>query len=171
MIKPKIYLSKSNATNPDDLFKVRSILDLHHCEMIEFSGGEYSHDEMEECDILLILPHTEQEEAPVDSFLLGKGQFSQIRWWYDECTGSFHDRNKRENVFIISTIGERNIYVDELTELQLSSNKNWKLNWGYAYTNQAMININNYGIRKSPSANPDFPDVSHLDEDAKHKFA
>jgi GTP:adenosylcobinamide-phosphate guanylyltransferase len=52
----KIYLAKSNNANPNILYKVRSILSKFNVEVVEYSGGSYSHDLLLSCDELIVIP-------------------------------------------------------------------------------------------------------------------
>jgi hypothetical protein len=70
----KVYLAKSNRANPSDLITVRGELKkLEGIEIVEYSGGTYSHDSLSVCDYLVIVPQS--NESPI---ILGKGLYEQI---------------------------------------------------------------------------------------------
>lgn len=80
-MKTKIYLAKSNRANPDHVMWVRSILAKYpkDIEIVEFTGGAYSHKDLKTCDILLIIPDLSEYNDNEDDFInIGKGLHEQI---------------------------------------------------------------------------------------------
>jgi len=55
----KVYLSKSNRSDPHVVDAVRTDLNRAGLEVVEFHGGTYSHDPMCDCDILVIVPQAD----------------------------------------------------------------------------------------------------------------
>jgi len=88
----KIYLAKSNQTNPDELLAVRAKLKEYNCEIVEYTGGRFSHTPMLESDILLVLPNLKKFN---DTNIIGKGLFSQIETF---------DDNTQKPMFVIFNI-------------------------------------------------------------------
>ena len=78
-MKPKVYLAKSNASDPDLVANVRKYLLAREIELVEFSGGTYSHKQLNGCDYLVIVP------SKPDSYstTIGKGLFEQIDYFWD----------------------------------------------------------------------------------------
>ena len=73
----KVYLAKSNRANPDVVSSVRQIISKYNVEVVEFKGGAYSHKQLLECDMLIIVPSMDtlwREEG----ITLGKGLYEQI---------------------------------------------------------------------------------------------
>lgn len=79
----KIYLAKSNRANPDHVMLVRDILSKFDVEIVEFSGGPYSHKPLLQCDMLVVLPELSDDNRGIveneEWVNLGKGLFEQIR--------------------------------------------------------------------------------------------
>jgi hypothetical protein len=71
---PKVYLAKSNKANPDLVAKTRQILSKFNIEIVEFTGGTYSHDKMLECDMLVVVPFINSNGTVV----IGKGLYDQM---------------------------------------------------------------------------------------------
>ena len=87
---PKVYLAKSNKANPDLVAKTRQILSKFNIDILEFVGGNYSHDKMLECDILVVVPYIDSNTQVV----IGKGLFDQIE--------VFEEQNGEENICVVS---------------------------------------------------------------------
>ena len=71
----KVYLAKSNRSNPDDVQKVRKILNDSNCETVEYTGGSYSHAPLLDFDVLVVIPDLTNFE---DENLVGKGLYGQV---------------------------------------------------------------------------------------------
>ncbi len=160
MSKPNIYFAKSNACDPDDVMKVRKALSFYDCNIIEFRGGVYDSSQMTECDMIILLPHSKQFSAPKkpeNSFKVGRGQWYQISDFKDKA-GIWDNRESDDNIFMISLVGEKFIYLDEITDMTrieentVTDKTIWALNYGLTFTNQAMINLNNYGVNSKDIA-------------------
>jgi hypothetical protein len=52
----KIYLAKSNRANPNLVSKVRETLSKFNVEIIEYTGGQYSHNSLLQCEELIVVP-------------------------------------------------------------------------------------------------------------------
>jgi hypothetical protein len=82
----KVYLAKSNRANPDVVSSVRQTLSKYDVEVVEFKGGTYSHKQLLECDIMVIVPTTDtiwREEG----IILGKGLYEQLEA-FDDASGN-----------------------------------------------------------------------------------
>jgi hypothetical protein len=94
----KIYLAKSNNANPNILYKVRSILSKFNVEVVEYSGGSYSHDLLLSCDELIVIPDiskTYNEMFSHEFYVpLGKGLHDQI--------DVFKSESNLDNIFIVT---------------------------------------------------------------------
>jgi hypothetical protein len=78
----KVYLAKSNRANPDVVSSVRQTLSKYDVEVVEFKGGAYSHKQLLECDVMVIVPATDtlwREEG----IILGKGLYEQLEAFDD----------------------------------------------------------------------------------------
>lgn len=78
----KVYLAKSNRANPDVVSSVRQTLSKYDVEVVEFKGGAYSHKQLLECDVMVIVPATDtlwREEG----IILGKGLYEQLQAFED----------------------------------------------------------------------------------------
>lgn len=78
----KVYLAKSNRANPYVVSSVRQTLSKYDVEVVEFKGGAYSHKQLLECDVMVIVPATDtlwREEG----IILGKGLYEQLQAFED----------------------------------------------------------------------------------------
>jgi len=77
-MKTKIYLAKSNRANPDHVQAVRKTLKEFNVEIVEYTGGGYSHKPLLSCDMLVVLPELANPEEDSEYVPLGKGLHEQI---------------------------------------------------------------------------------------------
>lgn len=108
--KPKIYLAKSARSNPDHVSKVRAIISEYDVEIVEFTGGAYYHDDLLECDMLVVIPDLSSYDWLSQTQVLGKGLHSQIEVFKSEKNFGLG----YENILILDSVGVRentNIYV------------------------------------------------------------
>jgi hypothetical protein len=97
----KVYLAKSNRANPDLVSSVRQTLSKYDVEVVEFKGGAYSHKQLLECDMMVIVPdtHTIWRE---EGIILGKGLYEQLE--------AFEQNSDIGNVMVVCdeqlTVGE-----------------------------------------------------------------
>jgi hypothetical protein len=101
----KVYLAKSNRANPDVVSSVRQTLSKYDVEVVEFKGGTYSHKQLLDCDMMVIVPATDtiwREEG----IILGKGLFEQLE--------AFEEHSDIGTVMVVCdeqlTIGEIDSY-------------------------------------------------------------
>jgi hypothetical protein len=73
MSLPKVYLAKSNRANPDLVSRVRQALSKFPIQIVEYTGGQFSHAPMMECEQLVVVPDLEDEGV-----IIGKGLYEQI---------------------------------------------------------------------------------------------
>lgn len=101
----KVYLAKSNRANPDVVSSVRQILSKYDVEVVEFKGGAYSHKQLLDCDVMVIVPdtHTIWDE---EGIILGKGLYEQLE--------AFEQHSDIGNIMIVCdellNVGEINCY-------------------------------------------------------------
>lgn len=89
MSLPKVYLAKSNRANPDVVSRVRQALSKFPIQIVEYTGGHFSHAPMMECEQLVVVPDLNEEEVVV-----GKGLYQQI--------GKFGTHKGFEYVFVLT---------------------------------------------------------------------
>jgi hypothetical protein len=101
----KVYLAKSNRANPDVVSSVRQTLSKYDVEVVEFKGGAYSHKQLLDCDMMVIVPATDtiwREEG----IILGKGLYEQLE--------AFEQHSDIGNVMVVCdellTVGEIDSY-------------------------------------------------------------
>jgi hypothetical protein len=82
----KIYLAKSNRANPNLVSYVRQTLSKFGLEIVEYTGGLYSHDELKTCDFLVVVP-----DLSTDTITLGKGLYEQIQSYVSLYNKSFDE--------------------------------------------------------------------------------
>lgn len=96
-MKSKIYFAKSNRANPNHVILVREILSRFDVDVVEYSGGAYSHKPLLECDMLIVLPDLTDTLNSETEVALGKGLFEQIN--------AFQKHNpKKSDLFIINDV-------------------------------------------------------------------
>lgn len=106
---PKVYLAKSNRANPDLVSKVRQTLSLFNLEIVEFTGGEYSHKELLKCEYLVIVPDLNNATYNNHGDIkigVGKGLYEQFTIFEDKNDGD-------ENILVIS---ESNMFLKRIAE-------------------------------------------------------
>lgn len=75
----KMYLSKSKMGSMNTLMQVRDVLSQYsNLEVLEFSGGVYTTELLDQADILLIIP-PELSKPFADNFNIGKGQYTELK--------------------------------------------------------------------------------------------
>lgn len=89
MALPKVYLAKSNRANPDVVSRVRQALSKFPIQIVEYTGGQFSHAPMMECEQLVVVPDLDGEEI-----VIGKGLYEQI--------SKFGNNNGYDYIFVIS---------------------------------------------------------------------
>lgn len=103
MSLPKVYLAKSNRANPDVVSRVRQALSKFPIQIVEYTGGQFSHAPMMECEQLVVVPDLEDEEI-----VIGKGLYEQI--------SKFGNNNGYEYVFVIS---EEDLTFKKLNQIEI----------------------------------------------------
>lgn len=104
MKQPKVYLAKSNRANPDVVSRVRQALSKFPIQIVEYTGGQFSHTPMMECEQLVVVPDLDDEEI-----VIGKGLYEQINKF---------GRNKGyEYVFVIND--EEDLTYKELEQIDI----------------------------------------------------
>ena len=102
---PKVYLAKSNKANPDLVAKTRQILSKFNIDIVEFTGGNYSHDKMLECDMLVVVPYINSNGTVV----IGKGLFDQMEAFEETIGGEYVCVISNPDNFIIKEIKDINV--------------------------------------------------------------
>lgn len=115
---PKVYLAKSNKANPDLVSKTRQILSKFNIEIVEFTGGTYSHDKMLECDMLVVVPYINSNGTVV----IGKGLFDQME--------AFEETIGNEYVCVISN--PDNFFIQEVEEVDVINHTDY-VNYAYVH--------------------------------------
>lgn len=114
----KVYLAKSNRSNPNLVMKVRELLFQYDIEIVEFTGGEYSSKPLLSCDYLIIVPELPVDNLviDVDNVIIGKGLFTQIREFY-----AFNESSYFNNIIVISDDNLQIKTIDNLKILDISN--------------------------------------------------
>jgi hypothetical protein len=77
----KVYLAKSNRANPDLVSRIRQMLSKFDVEIVEYTGGAYSHNLLLSCDELIVIPDLSNiniNDEELWETTIGKGLFEQI---------------------------------------------------------------------------------------------
>ena len=88
-----IYLAKSNRSNPTHIMRVRALLNEYsnHVNLFEYNGGYYSHNDLDKCEILLVIPDLGGYKQDENCVGLGKGLHEQILRFNADKTYNFTD--------------------------------------------------------------------------------
>jgi hypothetical protein len=115
MSKPKVYLAKSNKANPDVVSRVRQDLSKFDIEIVEFSGGTYTHKPLLECNLLIVVPDLTNDN------IIGKGLYEQINL--------FSEKNDFEDVLVVTDFSKNQIFVDLIEDLYVDDSNDY-VNYG-----------------------------------------
>jgi hypothetical protein len=128
MSLPKVYLAKSNRSNPDLVTRVRQILSSYEVEIVEFTGGKYSHTPLKECKYLVIVPDLslQIDETICD---IGKGLFEQIEY--------FTDFQAFANIMIIS---DNELNIRRFENLEVMDDDDY-INYGTLYLSNEFMKL------------------------------
>ena len=101
----KIYLAKSNRANPDDVANVRNFLAKYSdtVRVVEYTGGKFSHKDMLNCELLVVVPDL-SDYSPYDNFVgVGKGLHEQIEAFQSQSAG---DNDEYPEILIVMETSE-----------------------------------------------------------------
>ena len=138
----RVYLAKSNRANPNLVSRVRQTLSLFDVQIVEFTGGAYTHDLLLSCDELYVIPDlTEAYHDDYDcswSVSIGKGLYEQIK--------AFSEKHNHNNIFITTEYskerGVEGVHYDgdddNFISIEIYDDND--------YINHALITINTSGI-------------------------
>ena len=113
MSKAKVYLAKSNKSNPNVVSRVRQTLSEYDVEIVEFTGGKYTDKAMLDCDFLVVVPEF-CESWSEDGVIVGKGLYEQLDSW--------EYNNDPDNVFFII---DENLLVGEILDMSIEDSSNY----------------------------------------------
>ncbi len=118
----KFYLAKSNKANPDDVMRVRQLLSKYDINVVEYTGGAYSHKPLKECNYLVIVP--DMNNVKTESFgsyvKLGKGLHDQIIYFTSQnniCSG-------RNNILVVKDTSDGDLTFSFFEDLDLYLHEN-----------------------------------------------
>jgi len=115
MSLPKVYLAKSNRANPDVVSRVRQALSKFPIQIVEYTGGQFSHAPMLECEQLVVVPALDDEivigKGLIGKGLIGKGLYEQII--------RFGGKKGYEYVFVIND--EEDLTYKEIENIEIIS--------------------------------------------------
>lgn len=135
----RVYLSKSNMSNPDILFLVRSILSRFDIIVNEFTGGSYSHDQIKGANYLLLLPPDIDYPDAEQGTAVGRGQYEQVKYALD---------NDIEILIINDIIEEDGFYkilISDVMDVELNRNAmDWRSNYAWVEHNSLNIELCNW---------------------------
>ncbi len=117
-MKTKFYLAKSNRANPDDVFRVRQLLSKYpnEIEIIEFKGGGYSHKDLLNSDILLIVPDLNGFDAEDSNAIpIGKGLHEQIMSFQHK-----HTNSHKWEILVVYETSENWVSVTTINDLDFA---------------------------------------------------
>jgi hypothetical protein len=134
----RVYIAKSNRANPNLVSAVRQTLSKFDVEIVEFTGGTYSHDLLLVCDELYVIPDLSDAYEDDDddcswSVSIGKGLYEQIK--------TFSKKDAHDNIFIVTDfdneLGVGGVHYDDdddVISIEIYDDND--------YINHALITIN-----------------------------
>ena len=116
MLIPRIYLAKSNKANPDLVSKVRQNLSQFEVEIVEFTGGTYTHKPLLGCDLLIVVP-----DLTNNGIIVGKGLYEQI--------DAFGNAKDVEDILIVTKLVNNEIFIDMIEDMYVDDSRDY-INYG-----------------------------------------
>lgn len=113
MSKEKVYLAKSNRADPNLVGLVRQTLSNYDIEIVEYSGGEYSHKPLLKCDWLVIVPDLNTSVYD-EGIIVGKGLYEQIIQF-----------EKHVDLSCVSVVLDKNLTVSEICDYFIDNSDNY----------------------------------------------
>lgn len=105
----KVYLAKSNRANPTTVAEVRQALGQYECEIVEYTGGQYTNGPLLFSDILLLVLED------LKTGIIGKGLAQQIADFLPS----------KKPILIVKTAGSGRINVSKLGTTRLIDNTDY----------------------------------------------
>lgn len=142
----RVYLAKSNKANPNLVSAVRQTLAKFDVQVVEFTGGAYSHELLLSCDELYVIP--DLSGAKQDDYInywsvpIGRGLYEQIQ--------AFKIAKHHDNIFIATDydgiVGVGGVYYEEDSDDYCSIDTEN----GYDYVTYAYLMINTKNCMINP---------------------
>lgn len=156
----KVYLSKSNLSDPYLVDMVRQIIQKEGYEVLEYHGGEYSHDLLLTADCLVIVPSSsalgkapgfQKVIIPPSGFTwgyhIGKGQYEQIKTFWEQrscCRADYKDKNWMfidSTIICLEEVGHTEVYAGGCDSIIPVENGDWKVRYAMLEINSRLDNI------------------------------
>lgn len=137
-MKTKVYLAKSNRSNPTQVSRVRAELEKYNLEIVEYTGGSYSNKPLLNSDYLVVIPdlsaydfdyHVNNEykdgyDEAENFVMLGKGLYNQI--------SEFRAKNKVKKILVLKHIDEVDMLFSHPCDMGVEDSDDY-INYGYTY--------------------------------------
>lgn len=137
-MKTKVYLAKSNRSNPTHVSRVRAELEKYNLEIVEYSGGSYSNKPLLNSDYLVVIPdlsnydfdyHINNEykndyDESENFIILGKGLYNQI--------SEFRAKNKVKKILVLKYIDENDMFFSHPCDMDIEDSNDY-ITYGYTY--------------------------------------
>jgi len=145
----RVYIAKSNKANPNLVSRVRQTLSVFDVQIVEFTGGTYSHDLLLSCDELYVIPDLsgsfDDDYTNIWSVSIGKGLYEQIH--------AFHNKTSNNDIFIVTdfdnNVGVGGFYYEENDDDFYSiyiENENDYVDYAYLTINTENATINPWDL-------------------------
>jgi hypothetical protein len=122
MKKRTVYLSKSNAANPDHVMLVRKYLQSLGFSVTEYQGGTYNDRSVLPASMFVMVGY-EQDHNPYDKYYVGKGQYGQLE--------KRVNNHKSDNFYVISfTQDDRIPLFGRYSTDTIINTNNWSTSYG-----------------------------------------
>jgi hypothetical protein len=138
--KPTVYFGFNNQSELKVVMQVREYLKKLDLEVIEYKGGAYSNDILNDRDFYVFIPHFENTSD--DIHFLGKGNFSQIDYIQKY-------RKRLAKILIIRDCEftgspDEKIFANELKSIDVYDATNWKTKYGIANLESPMLQLKEF---------------------------
>ena len=139
----KVYLSKSNLSDPYLVDRVRDTLINGGHTVYEHHGGIYDPEHMLECKAVIMVPNKDAISVAsrtlntkhlrgIYGVHLGKGQMTQFLDFRKHIQTNYPNK-KNIPVFFVEEVGDFNIYTSCYHNYELENNPDWKVRFGLVY--------------------------------------
>lgn len=153
-MKTKVYLAKSNRANPNHVIGVRTLLKGFDIEIVEFTGGKYSHERLLDCEMLIVIPELEAKDSDDYEWVpLGKGLHEQIL--------IFGNNNNNCDTLILNSYGDNNMCVTTLDDFEVTDREDY-VNYSVALLNEDNTNLSDVLENRFDKNNNSIKKISSL---------
>lgn len=154
MAKTRVYLSKSNESDPQLVARIRHFLqNTYDIELVEFKGGVYNNKSLIDSNLLLVIPPGLPWNDTIDNeedIEIGKGQFTQI-CDFIQAKDPYGEADLKHLILVLTgtdfeddDIKENTLRVSEFLDVKLVQTTTWQSGYGLVTTNGLDCCLNSF---------------------------